>query len=134
MASLRSAGWPLPPRLPGHLALLAAAAGATRTGPVIDLDYSDGLFAVSVFIQRGHLPAEMPGWSRIAVAGYPAYTDQFGDRSIAWSSGGFVYTVLSGAPSQTGRQVAVSLAHAPAPGFFGRIRNGLRKLVSWLSP
>jgi sigma-E factor negative regulatory protein RseB len=134
MARLRAAGWPIVTSLPGRLSLLVAVAGATRAGPVIDLDYSDGLFAVSVFVQRGHLPGEMAGWSRIVIDGRHAFTDESGNHSIAWSAGGFVYTVLAVAPPRTVGQVVAALPHDSVAGFFARMREGLRQLLSWVSP
>jgi sigma-E factor negative regulatory protein RseB len=116
------------------LSLLSAAAGETRAGPVIGLGYSDGLFLVSVFIQRGHLPAGMPGWSRVMAGGYRAYTDEFGERSIAWSAGGFVYTLLAVAPAGTVDRVIAALPHDRPAGFFARLGHGLRRLLSWLTP
>ena len=59
-ARLRAAGWPLPGPLPDDLALVGARKGSTATGPVVDLDYSDGLSLVSVFLQRGHLRSRRP--------------------------------------------------------------------------
>src|SRR5262249_10506665 len=58
---LQAQGWPLPGQLPGHLMLLGARQDSTPEGPVIDLDYSDGLSLVSVFLQRGHLRSGLPG-------------------------------------------------------------------------
>ena len=68
-------GWPLPGPTPGGLALLGARKGNTATGPVVDLDYSDGLSLVSVFLQRGHLRSRPAGWSRMALGGSQVYAD-----------------------------------------------------------
>ena len=47
--TLRERAGRLPGELPGDLRLLAA----DRTSQVVDLDYSDGLSVISVFLQRG---------------------------------------------------------------------------------
>src|SRR5262249_16173851 len=55
LPQLQAEGWPVAGPLPGNLVLLGARQDSTLKGPVIDLDYSDGLSLVSVFLQRGHL-------------------------------------------------------------------------------
>ena len=54
LASLSGRGWPLPVSLPGGLPLYAAASTEIAGGEVADLEYSDGLYVVSLFVQRGH--------------------------------------------------------------------------------
>jgi hypothetical protein len=132
LARLRARGWALPGPLPGHLALVAAREAKTRTGPVLDLDYSDGLWLVSVFVQRGHLPSRLAGWRRAILRGYQVYADDYGSHSIAWSARGFVYTVIATAPPRTVAAVVAALPHGPRPGLFARIGRGLQRLVSWL--
>ena len=59
---LRANGWPVPGALPGGLSLFEAGSAATHSGQILDLGYSDGLFVVSVFMQRGDLPPTLAGW------------------------------------------------------------------------
>jgi sigma-E factor negative regulatory protein RseB len=135
LTRLRRRGWPLPALLPGGLSLLGARQASTGSGPVVDLDYSDGLAVVSVFVQRGHLPARLGGWSQAALEGHRVYTGDPDDLSFAWSARGFVYTVIAAAPRQTVGQVVSALPHDdPAPGLLTRIRHGLDRLLSWLTP
>jgi sigma-E factor negative regulatory protein RseB len=135
LTGLRRRGWPLPVILPGGLSLLGARQTSTGSGPVIDLDYSDGLAVVSVFVQRGHLPARLGGWSQVALEGHRVYTGDRDDLSFAWSARGFVYTVIAAAPRQTVGQVVSALPHDdPAPGLFTRMRHGLDRLLAWLTP
>ena len=133
-ARLRAEGWPLPGPLPAGLALLGAREGGTATGPVVDLDYSDGLSLVSVFLQRGHLRSWPPGWSRMALGGSPVYADDSSAQTFAWSARGFVYTLVAAAPPQTVAQVAAALPHDGSPGLLARLRHGLHRLLSWLIP
>ena len=132
---LRAAGWPLPGRLPGNLTLVQADQTKTPGGPVVDLAYSDGLSVISLFLQRGHLPPTMSGWSEVAVRGQQVYAADPDQRSVAWSARGFVYTMIADAPDQTVDQVVLALPHNGKPGgFLGRMDRGLRRLASWLNP
>jgi len=118
----------------GRVVSNAARQQVTDNGRIIDLDYSDGLCLVSVFLERGHLPAQMTGWSEVVVRGRRVYTDYSSGQGIAWSARGFVYTVVAAAPAQTVERVVAALPYGSSPGFFGRLSLGLHKLWSWLSP
>jgi len=133
-ARLRARGWPLPGPLPDDLALLGARQGSTAAGPVVDLDYSDGLSLVSVFLQRGHLKSRPPGWSRMALGGSLVYADGSDGQTFVWSARGFVYTLVAAAPPRTAVQVVAALPHNSSPGLLARLRQGLHRLASWLSP
>jgi sigma-E factor negative regulatory protein RseB len=133
-ARLRAKGWALPGPLPDDLALLGAREGSTAAGPVVDLDYSDGLSLVSVFLQRGHLRSRPPGWSRVALGGSPVYTDYSDGQTFVWSAQGFVYTLVAAAPPRTVAQVVAALPHNGSPGLLARLGHGLHRLVSWLIP
>jgi sigma-E factor negative regulatory protein RseB len=128
--ALRVQGWPAPGGLPGGLRLLAAH----RTSQVVDLDYSDGLSVVSVFVQRGELPEVLPGWREISVSGHEVYSSDPGQRSLSWSAHGFVYTVITAAPPAVVSSVVAAMPHDPPRGFWGRIAHGLKRLASWANP
>jgi sigma-E factor negative regulatory protein RseB len=128
---LNAKGWHLPATLPAGLSLYAAAQGGTVTGQVFHLGYSDGLFVVSLFVQRGTLSAKMAGWQPTSVGGYHVY---IGQHSITWASRGFVYTVLADAPPQTVDIVIKALPKDTAPGFLVRMGRGLARLASLVDP
>jgi sigma-E factor negative regulatory protein RseB len=134
LSRLRAQGWPLPGPLPGRLTQFEANRTVTASGTVIELAYSDGLSVVSLFVQRGQLPAELSGWSEVALRGQRVYAADPDDRSVAWSAGGFVYTVIADAPGQTVDQVVATLPHNASPGLVARLIRGLRRLISWLDP
>jgi sigma-E factor negative regulatory protein RseB len=134
LARLRASGWPLPAYLPGQLSLVRASETGSPAGAVVDLAYSDGLSVISLFVQRGHLPARLSGWSQVALRGDRVYAAGPDQRSVAWSARGFVYTLIADAPDQTLDQVVGVLPHNARPGFLGRMGRGLRRLISWLNP
>lgn len=131
-AALRAGGWPLPRAVAGGLALFAATQAGTKSGKVVELSYSDGLSVVSVFLQRGRLPARLPGWQPATAAGQQVYTVDPDDQSLAWSAGGYVYTVIADAPASTVRAAVAGLRRGSAPpGFWDRMGRGLRRIASW---
>jgi sigma-E factor negative regulatory protein RseB len=134
LARMRARGWPLPGPLPGNLTLIGAKESTTSSGQVVDLDYSDGLSVVSIFVQRGYLPARLRGWSQVALQGHKVYANDPDDLCLAWSAGGFVYTLIAAAPRQTVGQVVVALPHDDGPGWLSRMKHGLDRLLAWVSP
>jgi sigma-E factor negative regulatory protein RseB len=134
LMALRAKGWPLPGQLPGNLVLFSATETSARSGRVIDLSYSDGLAVVSVFVQRGELGRPMPGWRQIGMGGQTVYSINPDERSFAWSSGGFVYTVIADAPVTTVSQMVDAMPSTTRPGFWGRMAHGFHRLASWLNP
>jgi hypothetical protein len=134
LMALRAKGWPVPGQLPGNLVLFSATETSARSGRVINLSYSDGLAVVSVFVQRGELGHPMRGWRQIGIGGQTVYSINPDERSFAWSSDGFVYTVIADAPVATVSQVVAAMPSTARPGFWGRMARGFHRLASWLNP
>jgi sigma-E factor negative regulatory protein RseB len=128
--ALRRSGWPVPQRLAGLMRLFAASEADNADGLVVDASYSDGLLVISLFVQRGQLPGTLPGWQRVAIDGHHAYTSETDERTIAWSSGGFVFTMIADAPPGTVDQAVVALAGSGSTDFWTRIGRGFRRLAS----
>ncbi len=131
LASLAGKGWPVPGSLPGGLPLYAAASANTASGEVVDLEYSDGLYVVSLFAQRGILAAKMPGWRQVSVGGQQAFVC---GHSVTWSAPGFVYTVIADAPPQTVTQVVEALPRQSSPGVLDRLGRGFIRIARVFNP
>jgi sigma-E factor negative regulatory protein RseB len=134
LAGLRAGGWPVPQLLPGGLTLFDASQAATAAGHVVDLAYSDGLSAVSVFVQRGQLPPALPGWHQTELHGKTLYVKDLGEPDLTWSAGGFVFTVVAAAPAPTLAAAVNALPHETEPGFWGRMKRGVLRLLDWVNP
>ncbi len=134
LAGLRAGGWPVPRLLPGGLTLFDASRAGTAAGNVVDLAYSDGLSVVSLFVQRGQLPAALPGWHQTGLRGNRLYVKDLGEPDLTWSGGGFVFTVVAAAPAPTVAAAVNALPHQAEPGFWGRMKRGVLRLLSWVNP
>ena len=126
LTNMRARGWPVPAGLPGGLSLFEAGEAATQSGEVLDLSYSDGLFVVSVFMQRGDLPAKLTGWQKITLDGRDVYTGEPDQHSITWAGQGFVFTVMADAPPATLNQAVAHAAVRPAARLLGTALPGVR--------
>ena len=131
LASLSGQGWPLPATLPGGLPLYEAASAKIAGNEVADLEYSDGLYVVSLFVQRGILAADMPGWQPVSMMGQQAYVS---GHSVTWAAEGFVYTMIADAPPQTVDEVVGMLTPGNSPGLFDRLLRGFERLARLLNP
>ena len=133
LLALRDGGWQVPAELPGGLSLFTGAKTQADTGAVLDLGYSDGLSMVSVFEQRGKLPARLAGWRKTKTGGHVVFAlpDQ---RTLTWAGHGMVFTMVADAPSQTVDAVVGALPHDGPTGFWKRMSRGLVRVASWVNP
>ena len=104
---------------------------APRAAQVVDLQYSDGLYVVSLFVQRGVLAKDMAGWRQQSLGGQQAWVS---GRSVTWAGRGFVYTMVADAPAQTVTQVVGGLPENASPGFVGRLGRGLARIARLIIP
>ncbi len=128
------AGWKVPASLPDGLTLFTGGETSTTSGPVLDLSYSDGLYVVTLFEQRGKLATELAGWERTTVGGRAVYTVEPAQRLLIWAGEGLVYTVIADAPTQTVASVVKALPYDKPPGFWKRMTRGLSKLAGLVNP
>ena len=132
LASLAGQGWQVPVSLPGSLPLYEAAWTTTTNGKVVDLEYSDGLYVVSLFVQRGTLASSMPGWRPVQVDGQQAFVS---GHSVTWAGSGLVYTMIADAPPLTMTQVVGALPSRGDPsGLLNRLGRGFIRLAHIINP
>jgi len=131
LASLAGQGWRLPATLPGGLPLYEAASSGTGTGEVIDLEYSDGLSVVSLFVQRGTLTSDMAGWKPATLGGHQVYVS---GRSVTWSWHGLVCTMITDAPPRTVVQAVAALPRSAPAGLLARLGRGFDRLAHLADP
>ncbi len=131
VASLARQGWQVPGGLSGGLPLYAAAWAKSTNGEVVDLEYSDGLYVISLFVQRGTLASDMSGWRPVKLGSQQAFVS---GHSVTWSGPGFVYTMIADAPSQTVTQVVQALSGKGSPGVIGRLGRGFARLAHVMNP
>ena len=122
-------------RLPGTalagLPLYAAGWSGTGAGQVTDLEYSDGLSVISLFVQQGTLAASMAGWRPLSLGGYRVYVS---GHSVTWTGRGEVYTVIADAPPQTVAEAVSALPGGGQPGLVDRLGRGFDRLAHLVDP
>jgi hypothetical protein len=128
------AGWKVPAALPDGLTLFTGGVTSLKSGIVLDLSYSDGLYVVTVFEQRGKLATKLVGWQRAKVGGRIVYTVAPAQRLLTWAGGGVVYTVIADAPNPTVAKVVKTLPYDKPTGFWKRMSRGLSRLASLMNP
>ncbi|MEU4194701.1 sigma-E factor regulatory protein RseB domain-containing protein [Kribbella sp. NPDC026611] len=131
--NLRSQGWVCAPELPASLKLYDVHQDTSNGS--LQFSYSDGLFNVSLFEQRGALdPAAVAGFS---TTDSPGVYVRYGMPSyVVWSSDGIVYTLIGDLPPDPLGDVVRSFAHdVPAKlTAVQRLGTGLAKIATWLTP
>jgi sigma-E factor negative regulatory protein RseB len=131
VASLAKRGVRLPGGLLAGLPLYAAAWSGTGAGQVTDLEYSDGLSVISLFVQQGTLAASMAGWRPLSLDGYRVYVL---GHSVTWTGRGEVYTMIADAPPQTVAEAVSALPGGGRPGLVDRLGRGFDRLAHLVDP
>jgi negative regulator of sigma E activity len=134
--SLRSQGWTCSAALPSDLQLYDVHQDTASKS--LQFSYSDGLFNVSLFEQRGELdPAAVAGYTAITTDEGARVYQRYGMPSYAmWSSGGIVYTLVGDLPYDQLGKVVAAFPHQPPPRVTAvqRMGTGLAKMAKWLTP
>ena len=99
---------------PGTLADGYERMGIYRSGDVVQVMYSDGLYDLSLFQQQGRLRRSdlPPSGERVRVRGADGWRSSWpGGQLLMWSAGGKVFTAVSDAPAD---QVLTAVQSLPA--------------------
>jgi sigma-E factor negative regulatory protein RseB len=131
VASLAKRGVRLPGTVLAGLPLYAASSSGTGTAQVTDLEYSDGLSVISLFVQRGMLAASMAGWQPLRLDGYRVYVS---GHSVSWAGRGEVYTMVADAAPQTVAEAVAAVPGGGQPGLVGRLGRGFDRLAHLVDP
>ena len=131
---LERQGWPVPSSVAGDMTLVGVSRSKASGSQILDASYSDGLSVVSVFLQHGVLARALPGWEKTKIGNVSVYSGAPDERSLTWSAGGIVYTVISDAPQPTVDRIVLQLPHDRDGGLWGRVRRGLKRIGSWFDP
>lgn len=115
-----------------------ARMGIYRTGDVLHVLYSDGLYDLSLFQQKGRLRRSdlPPAGEEVAVAGAKGWRYPWpGGQLVVWSTGGRVFTAVSDAPAD---QVLIAVRSLPGVpdrelSLFDKIRRACQALMEPLS-
>ncbi|MDX6240657.1 MAG: hypothetical protein QOG10_5477 [Kribbellaceae bacterium] len=134
--NLRAQGWNCADELPRSLKLYDVHQDSA--GGSLQFSYSDGLFTVSVFEQRGALdPAALASYTVTSTAeGAKVYIRHGMPSYAVWSSGGIVYTLIGDIPYDALGQVVAAYPHEAPPKVTAvhRMGIGLAKMALWLTP
>ena len=134
LLALNGHGWVVKSTMPGGLTLFSGGRTVTKSGPVLDLAYSDGLFVVSVFEERGKLASTLVGWQKVKLGGQTVYAAEPDEGSLTWAGRGMVYTLIADAPAQTVVAAVGVLPHDESPGFWKRLSHGFARLAHLANP
>jgi sigma-E factor negative regulatory protein RseB len=133
-AALRAEGWACSYWLSDSLRLY----DVHRAGGTLRFSYSDGLFNLSVFEQRGELdPGAVAGYQAAQAPGGAMVYVRYGMPSYAvWSSGGIVFTLVGDIPYDVMDRVVRAYPHEvpKRDGILDRVGNGLARMTTWLTP
>ncbi|GAA3393254.1 sigma-E factor regulatory protein RseB domain-containing protein [Cryptosporangium minutisporangium] len=136
LAELVRAGWDLPGRQLAGLTQVCARTVGTGADRSVQLSYSDGLFALSLFAQRGRLDSSGPaGFARHQIGDRDVYLRCGLYRELSWAGSGMVYTVVTDVPDATVATVVETLPTVSADtGVLARMSKGIRRVGSWVDP
>ncbi|MGH9279725.1 MAG: hypothetical protein ACRD12_16710 [Acidimicrobiales bacterium] len=127
-----SQGVPSGVSAPAALAEGYARVGLYRTAGVVQVQYNDGLFDLSIFEQEGRLDrGDLPDGERVRIGRAAGWHYEWaGGHVLVWERSGTVYTAVSDAPLDHIVDAVRSLPPAAASlSFMNRLRQVCRSLV-----
>jgi hypothetical protein len=137
LAELRATGWTVPESLPAGMDLFEARLHDSDAGEVLQLSYSDGLSTMSLFVQKGELPAVTTGDER-PMGGGTVWVSSGVTERMVWAGAGSTWTLVSDAPESAVDDAVLVLPHGPAvaadEGMLTRTWRGMSRVGAWLNP
>lgn len=136
-AALRDAGWVVPEELSHDYLIDGTYALTAGDSQPLQSVYSDGLYTVSLFEQRGRLdPATLPGGAEVTGEfGFDAYTWPGAvPRRVVWEAEGVTWSLVGDAPPDEFSAIIDSLPQPQPDRITERLRRGLSRLWAWVSP
>lgn len=136
-AALLDAGWIVPEELPGGYGAEGSFALTAIGSQPLQTVYSDGLYTMSLFEQRGSVdPAALPeGAERTTAFGFEAFTWPGAvPQRVVWEADGATWSLVGDAPPDELQAMVGVLPHPDSDNVFERIGRGLGRLWSWMSP
>lgn len=135
--ALATAGAFVPGSLPSGFAAEAAFTVSSDESEPLQQVFGDGLYTVSLFEQAGEPDSStLPeGAETTNVLGFPAYTwpDAVPPRYV-WEASGKTFSLVGDAPPVDLVSIAAALPRPQEDGLADRLRRGLSRLWSWVSP
>jgi sigma-E factor negative regulatory protein RseB len=134
--AMRAEGWHVPERLGSGLEMYEARLTGDGDERVLQLTYSDGVSAVSLFQQKGRLDGDgVEGWREEKVAGHDVHVQGAFPQRVVWAGDGYVFTVVAECQAQTLDDLVGALPHGnPGPSVTTRLGNGVARVGSWFNP
>lgn len=136
LRALAASGWPVRRVLPGGLTLFESRLHDREGAQVLQLSYTDGLSALSLFVQQGELAREPEGTAR-PVGDATVWVQPGAPERIVWSAKGHTWTLVSDAPESVVEQVLQALPLTPSAypdGVAARMWRGMAVVGGWLQP
>jgi len=132
--ALEADGWPVPRFLPGDLDLFDAR---WLSDGVLQLAFSDGLSTLSLFVQRGEMPATTTGVVR-RVAGGVVWEAAGEPERVVWAAEGCTWTLVADVAPSLVDEVLLALPHTShqvtEDGLAPRVWRGMARVGAWLNP
>lgn len=135
---LREVGWVAPQQLPGGFEIVDASALGDDDVSSLQVLYTDGLYAISVYEQPGRLDgaaARAQGARPATLGGMRVYRWPGAEpATVAWTGADRTFTAISDAPPDVLSAALRGLPTDPPPGITTRLRRGLTRVARWLWP
>lgn len=132
---LRARGFLVPDELPAGYVRVGGSEVEGAGVPTLHLTYTDGLYALSLYQQRGRLAASaVEGATRLTTddGGHVWRWPGSEPRRVVWTGDQLTFTAISDAPTDELLAVAAGLPTEASPSILERLGRGLSRVGRWL--